>query len=107
MNKLKFQATTNENGQVKMLSIGGSLVVENSLQIKDELLTVLKQLNDSVDIEINAVDDIDLSFIQLMVSFTSELNEKGINYKLRWKLDEEHRVLFENVGFDNELFMNK
>jgi anti-anti-sigma regulatory factor len=106
MNNLKIQVLTNEKGLVNNLSIGGSLVVENAQNIKQELTGILKQLNDSVQIEINEVDNIDLSFIQLMISFTLQLNEKGIKFKLNWNLDEDHRLLFENVGLSNELFMN-
>ena len=107
MDNLKIQIFNNEKGLITNLSIGGLLVVENAQKIKRELVGILNQLSDSVEIEINEVDNIDLSFIQVIVSFISQLNEKGIKFKLDWKLDEDQKLLFENVGFSNELFMNE
>lgn len=106
MDNLKIQKFNNEKGLITNLSIGGLLVVENAQRIKKELVGMLNQLSDSVEIEINEVDNIDLSFIQLIVSFTSQLNEKGVKFRLNWNLDEDQQSLFENVGLSNELFMN-
>jgi anti-anti-sigma regulatory factor len=106
MDNLKFQILTNELGLITKLSIGGLIVVENAQKIKEELVGVSNKLSDSVEIEIVEVENIDLSFIQLIVSFTSKLREAGIEFILNWNLDEDQRLLFENVGLSNELYMN-
>lgn len=105
MENLKFQISSDEKGLVSRLSIGGLLVVENAQKLKQELLGILHKLSNSVQIEIDEVDNIDLSFIQLIVSFTSQLNENGIKFTIKWNLDDDQRTLFENVGLSNELFM--
>lgn len=107
MDNLKFQTSANQKGLITNLSFGGFLVIENAQKIKDELVGIFNKLSDSVEIEISEIDNIDLSFIQLIVSFSSQLNESGIKVKYFWKLDDDHRLLFENVGFSNELFMNE
>jgi anti-anti-sigma regulatory factor len=106
MESVIFQKLTNEQGQITNLTISGFLVVEQARQLKKEMVEVLKNINDSVDIEIIEVEDIDISFIQLMVAFTKQLNETGIRFKLKWNLDEDQRVLLENVGLSYELYMN-
>jgi len=105
MENLKFQISSDEKGLVSRLSIGGLLVVENAQKLKQELLGILHKMSNSVQIEIDEVDNIDLSFIQLIVSFTSQLNENGIKFTIKWNLDDDQRALFENVGLSNELFM--
>jgi anti-anti-sigma regulatory factor len=106
MESVKFQKLTNEQGLITDLTIGGLLVVENSQHIKIELLGVLSRLDKSVKIEISEVDNIDLSFIQLIVAFRRQLYENGIKFQFNWSLDYDQRLLFENVGLINELFMN-
>lgn len=106
MENVKFQTLTNDQGLITDLTIGGLLVVENSQHIKIELLGALPRLDDSIKIEISEVDDIDLTFIQLIVAFRKQLYEKGTEFQLNWSLDDDQRLLFENVGLSNELFMN-
>lgn len=106
MENVKFQILTNEQGLITHLTLGGLLVVENSQQIKIELLGALSRLCNSVKIEISEVDDIDLTFIQLIVAFRKQLYENGTKFQLNWNLDDSQRLLFENVGLSNELFMN-
>ncbi len=106
MESVKFQKLTNEQGLITDLTIGGLLVVENSQHIKIELLGALPRLGDSINIEISEVDDIDLTFIQLIVTFRKQLYENGVKFQFNWSLDYDQRLLFENVGLINELFMN-
>jgi anti-anti-sigma regulatory factor len=107
MDNLKIHVISNEKGLATKLTFGGLLVVENAHRIKRELVGILNQLSDSVEIEISEADNIDLSFIQLMVSFVSQLNEKSVKFKFIWKLDEDQQALFESVGLSDELFMNE
>lgn len=105
MENLKFQISSDEKGLVSRLSIGGLLVLDNAQKIKQELIGILHKMSHSVQIEIDEVDNIDLSFIQLIVSFTSNLTENGVKFSINWNLDDDQRTLFENVGLSNELFM--
>jgi len=84
MENVKFKTLTNEQGLITDLTIGGLLVVENSQHIKIELLGALPRFDDSIKIEISEVDDIDLTFIQLIVAFRKQLYEKGTEFQLNW-----------------------
>ncbi|MBA4410225.1 MAG: hypothetical protein C0397_12465 [Odoribacter sp.] len=106
MENVKFQILANEQGLITNLSLSGLLVVENAQQVKKELVGTLNSLNDSVEIDIGEVDDIDLSFIQLIVAYTKQLDEKGIKFQLNWNLDDDQQLLFKSVGLSDELYMN-
>ncbi|HAQ21546.1 MAG TPA: hypothetical protein DCR40_20295 [Prolixibacteraceae bacterium] len=106
MENVKFQILANEQGLITNLSMSGLLVVENAQQLKKELVGTLNRLCDSVEINIGEVDDIDLSFIQLIVAYTKQLDGKGNKFRLNWNLDDDQRLLFKNVGLSDELFMN-
>ncbi|MBL7969250.1 MAG: hypothetical protein JNK09_19765 [Prolixibacteraceae bacterium] len=106
MESVKFQKLTNEQGLITHLKVGGLLVVEHAQYIKKELVDTLGNLNDSVEIQICEVDDIDISFIQLIIAYTKRVAENGIKFHLKWELEEDQRLLFENVGLSYELFIN-
>ena len=107
MESVKFQKLTNEQGLITSLKIGGLLVVEYAQHIKKELVDTLDNLNEIMEIKIGEVDDIDVSFIQLIIVYTKRITEKGIKFNLKWELEEDQRLLFENVGLSYELFMNE
>jgi len=107
MDNFKFKTTVDKSGLITNLSVGGLLVIENAQKIKDELSGIMSKLSDSLEIEISEVDHIDLSFIQLIVSFSAFLNTKNIRLKTNWNLDDEQRKLIESVGLSNELFLNE
>jgi len=107
MDNFKFKTTVDQSGLITNLSVGGLLVIENAQKIKDELSGIMSKLSDSLEIEISEVDHIDLSFIQLIVSFSDFLNTKNIRLKTNWNLDDEQRKLIESVGLSNELFLNE
>ncbi len=106
MDSVKFQKLTNGQGLITNLKIGGILAVDYAQYIKKELVDTLDNLNEALEIQICEVDDIDISFIQLIIAYTKHIAEKGIKFQLKWELEEDQRLLFENVGLSYELFMN-
>lgn len=106
MESVKFQKLTNEQGLITHLKMGGLLVVEYAQHIKKELVDTLENLSKTVEIQIGEVDDIDISFIQLIIAYTKRIAEKEIKFNLKWELEEDQRLLFENVGLSYELFIN-
>lgn len=107
MESVKFQKSSNSEGIVTQISISGFLTIENAQQLKKEFIAVIPNLNNQVKIVIHEVDDIDVSFVQLVVAFTRHVTNIGIMYNLQWNLDDEQRLLFENVGLSFELSMNQ
>ena len=106
MEDLKFQRTTDEQGMITGLVLGGRLVLEHAQQFKKELVACVERLGESITISIEEGTEIDLSGLQLIVAFIKQIDDRAIGYQLIWNLDEEQRLLFENVGLSNELFMN-
>jgi hypothetical protein len=63
-------------------------------------------LSKTVKITIAEVIDIDLSFIQLLMAFMRQLNELKIDYEIVWNLEDEQKMILNNVGLNNEIFLN-
>lgn len=108
MESIIFQKTLNEQGRITELAIGGMLVLENSLELKKEFVSVMDGLSDQVKITISNTSEIDLSCIQLFVGFIKHMNNTHVpvNYQFEWNLDEDQKTLLESVGLSNELFQN-
>lgn len=106
MDSVKICVLKNTKGDLTSLTFGGLLVVENSQKIKDELVGLVDSVASSVLITIEDVEDIDLTFIQLLVAFQKKLTEKKTEFSVNWNLDDDQRILFKNVGLGDELLMN-
>ena len=105
MESVKFQKSLNGQGRLTSLEIGGMLVLENSQQLKNELIGVIFTLSDEVKITISGADEIDLSCIQLFMAFIRRLDEINVTYEFIWNLDEDQKSLWENVGLSKKIFM--
>jgi len=106
MDNILFKKSLNEQGQITRLEISGMLVLENSNQLKKEFGDTLNCLSNMVNIVVFDVDEIDLSCIQLFVSFIKYMNDSHVAYLFDWNLEVDQRTLLENAGVSNELFMN-
>jgi len=106
MENIVFKKSLNKQGQITELEIGGMLVLENSLQLKNEFIGAAACLSKRVKIVISNVEEIDLSCIQLFIAFIKLMNEAHVTSQFIWNLDHEQSMLLENAGLTNELFMN-
>jgi anti-anti-sigma regulatory factor len=106
MENVKISVLKNKKGKLTSLTLGGVLAIENSQQIQKELVSMIEVMASSVEITIQEVEDIDLSFIQLLVAFQKKLSENKTKFMINWNLDEDQHLLFKNVALSNELFMN-
>jgi anti-anti-sigma regulatory factor len=104
MENIKFHKSTNKQGLITGLEIEGMLVMENSQQLKSELIGIVSNLSDQVKISISNLEEIDLSCIQLLIAFMKRMDELHVNYQFIWDLDENQKLLLENAGLSNELF---
>lgn len=105
MEKLKFSASTDDNGKITTVNLSGSLVVDTAQQLKSELISAINKLNDSLLIRITDIDDMDISAVQLLIAFIRRMDQLKIRYQFDWQLNEEQKTLFSNVGIGSELFM--
>lgn len=104
MVSVKIQKSLDDQGQITSLQIEGMLVLENSQQLKNEIVAIIGDLSDQLEITISKVDDLDLSCIQLFVAFMKYMDEINMAYQLNWDLDEDQKLLLENAGLSHELF---
>jgi anti-anti-sigma regulatory factor len=105
MEKVKFQKSLDESGKIIKLEVSGLFILENVELIKDKFIEVSNQLSKNVHLVVSEIEDIDLSGIQLFIAFFREMNKKKVVYTVEWDLDEDQKLLLENVGLSNELFI--
>lgn len=106
MEKVKFQKSLDESNRILKLEVSGLFILENSELIKSKFIEVADQLSQSVHLFISDLEDIDLSGIQLFIAFFKEMNKKKVDYTVEWNIDEDQKLLLENVGLSNELFID-
>lgn len=106
MEKLSFRTSADKDGRIEAIDIGGLLVLETALELKDELVGVADRLSNKVKITFFEVEEMDLSGIQLLITFFRKMDKMKVGYQIDWKLEQEQKMLFVNVGIGTELFMN-
>jgi hypothetical protein len=106
MENIIFQKTQDEQGLICGIEISGLLVTENSQELKKEFLAVIDCLSDRVKIKVSNTPELDISCIQLFVAFIRQLDVAHVISEFEWNLNEDQKILLENVGLSNELFMN-
>lgn len=107
MGKLSFRTSADKQGRIEGVEIGGLLVLETAIELKNELLGIADRLNIKTKISFLELEEMDLSCVQLLVAFIRHMDKIKVEFQIDWNLNEEQRALFVNVGIENELFMNK
>lgn len=105
MENITCKKMPDEQGRIIEIEIGGMLVLENSPHLKKELVSIMNHLSNRVKIRILNPDGLDLSCIQLLLAFIKHMDENHVTYSFDWTLDDDQKVLLENVGLSNELFI--
>ncbi len=106
MENVKFQIKSNDQNRIVGIEISGVLVLENAQMIQNEFVKIVDLLGSQVKITISEPEELDISFIQLLVAFIKRMDELTVDYQFEWNIDEDQKSLLEHVGLSNELFMN-
>jgi anti-anti-sigma regulatory factor len=106
MENVKFHFTSDDQNRIVGLEISGLLVLDNAQVIQKELVGISNMLSNQVIITISDPEELDISFIQLLVAFIKRMDELNVNYQFVWNIDADQKSLLEHVGLSNELFMN-
>jgi pilus assembly protein TadC len=106
MENINFHVTSNDQSRITGIEIGGMLILENAQLIKSELLRILDTLSNQVKITISEPDELDISFIQLLVAFIRHMDRLKVSYQFDWMIDDNQRILLEHVGLGQEIFMH-
>jgi hypothetical protein len=106
MENFKFHIKSDDQNRIFGLEISGLLVLDNAQMIQKELVGISSLLSNQVKITILDPEELDISFIQLLVAFIKRMNELNVAYQFVWNIDDDQKTLLEHVGLSNELFMN-
>jgi hypothetical protein len=106
MENFKFHITSDDQNRIIGLEISGLLVLDNAQMIKKEFVSVSSLLSNQVKIMISEPEELDISFIQLLVAFIKRMDELNVAYQFVWNIDDDQKSLLEHVGLSNELIMN-
>ena len=106
MEKLRFRTSADNNGRIETIEIGGFLVLETALELKNELVNISNRIHDEVKISMSELEEMDLPAVQLLVAFIRNMDQKKIKYQIKWDLEEDQRAFYKNVGLGDELYMN-
>ena len=91
----------NDDGST-VITLSGNLTISNSEKIQQSLIEIFKT-SKNISIEINEVENIDLSFVQLIYSLSMKSKIFGKNIKITSKFNKDLRLLIENAGFSELL----
>lgn len=105
MEKLKFRTSAEKSGRIETIQIGGMLVLETALELKNELVIISNRLHDEVEISMCDLEEMDLPGAQLLVAFIRNMDQKKIKYQINWDFDDDQKAFFINVGMGDELYM--
>lgn len=101
--QISLQPSNRTKVRKTKMFIEGSLTIQNAAQFLEKIMDTLCNY-DIIDIVVRNVQDIDLTFIQLIVSMKKFNEEKNI--KIMYELCNDHKKLLRNCGFDG-LFIQK
>lgn len=85
------------NDKLTTAEIDGDLTIDNSLDIYNFFINKLL-LDDELDIVFNTPVSLDLSFIQLLISFLKSRNKKKLSTSIKWNIDETNYDLLHKTG---------
>lgn len=106
MDRLRIRKNTDNEGKVFEIGVSGYLVVDTSQNLKNEIVDVLGRSGGQLRINFEAIEEIDVSGIQLIVAFVRSLEKRRINYSLNWNITDDLKDLLESVGLADELYVN-
>lgn len=97
----EYKITKENKGSATQLIVEGKLVLANSVNIKKQFIDLLKKEKEA-EIVLNNVKDIDLSFLQILLS----IRKTNSKINIEMNISDEHKKLIETAGILNTLNSN-
>lgn len=94
----EYKITREKKGNKTQLVVEGNLVLANSVNIKKQFVDLLKKDKDP-EIVLNNVYDIDLSFLQLLLS----IQKTNANVRIEMNISDDHKKLIKITEIFNKL----
>jgi anti-anti-sigma regulatory factor len=95
---INFSKGTNAN----IVEITGSLVINHIEKIYHDLSTNL-DFSKNLKVVLDQVDNIDITFVQLLLSLKKQFGKSGLELTLQSKLSDDMWLLLNNAGFNKQL----
>ena len=103
MEKKPFEIKFKDEPQKLTVNFSGNLVIN----YVDEIVTTIKDKVDfkkSLHINISNPDNIDLTFIQLVISLQKTYLNKNLDFSVTAKIKDDLTLILTNAGFNNIIF---
>jgi ABC-type transporter Mla MlaB component len=94
-----YKSTIEKETNTQRIVLKGDLSIRNAVNIKKKIRAT-KLTKENVKIQIIDVDNVDLTFIQLLISLKNSLIELGKNVEISSELPENAELLIRNSGFN-------
>ncbi len=103
MEKKPFEIKFKDDKQKLTVKFSGSLVINHI----EDIITEIKDRVDftkSLHINISNPDNIDLTFIQLVVSLQKSYIDNNLDFSVSAKIKDDLNLILTNAGFNNIIF---
>ena len=97
-----------KSGLEASMEVSGEATIGNAAKVRDMLKTIAEGKQSECTIDLSAITDIDLSFLQLLVSFRMTMQKINKTVKIDM-LPEDHifNTFLRDIGFDAFDFFSK
>jgi len=93
-----MEIQTAENEKITRILFSGDLSIAQATEMYDQLRKFEWQMPE-ISIQTQAVENMDLSFLQLIYSFAREMKHSGKKLIFEFQFEEEIERIFEESGF--------
>ncbi len=87
------------------ITLSGQLTINVIIKLVDEIKDLLKNAS-NVNIHVKEVENMDLTFIQMLFAIKNSGKKENFKVKVDMDLSEELTLLIKNAGFYNTLNLN-
>jgi len=103
MEKKPFEIKFKDDKKKLTIKFSGSLVINH---IEDIISTIKDRIDFTKDLHLNISnpDNIDLTFIQLVVSLQKTVLNKNLDFSVSAKIKDDLSLILTNAGFNNIFF---
>lgn len=96
-----FSIVLSKDANANTVELSGSLAINHIEKIYDELSNHI-DLAKNLQINVKAVENIDITFIQVLLSLKKEYNDLGLTLNISMDLSDDSWSLLHNAGFKNQ-----
>lgn len=97
-----YKIDIKDTGDEKKIVFSGSLIINYIEKIYDEIKETINEMK-PLSIEISNPDNIDITFVQLIVSIKKTYSKAGVSLNVDAELKDDIIQLLDNSGLKNEL----